>query len=420
MTTNYSLQLPYIPQTVVVFGCGGTGSRLIPAIAQLMSTLPTLINPEMVLVDFDIVEEKNLSRQNFAKSDVGKNKAEALAARYGKAYDLKITPIALAAGTLEYQEALSMYNLRDRLQGPTMYILAVDSAKARRQILENALSVQSGAGISSIVIDAGNEDIFGQVSVFTTGRIGKTAAKDLEFIYNWYQGYLPGDTIISEFPIDIPFYANMQDGESTRSCADLDQTLAINNLMAAQVIAYAQNFLMGKPSRSWRTNFDLFNGVSYDTVSVTEVLRRASGLEYEGTERAVRQFSSNIRNHMLTNSSMMDPVFTELSSSLEDEMLSENPVRYNTSKMISESLGTKFTPSLCYRADFPDYYKDEYVALWGEGFKLPEISEDDQRTYEIALQILEELNQETAAATAAVQVQTAEATEATEDETEED
>lgn len=398
MSTNFIFQLPYIPQTVVVYGCGGTGSRLIPAIAQLMSTLTTLIAPEMVLVDFDEVEEKNLSRQNFAKPDVGKNKAEALAARYSKAYGVKITPIKLAAGTTEYLEALEMFNVSERLKGPSMHIIAVDSVAARQSILKSALRSQAGQPNSSIVIDAGNEDIFGQVSFFTTGKINPNSAKDLEFIYNWYQGYLPGDAItLSELPMDIAYYAYMQEGTSTRSCADLDQTLAINNLMAAQVIAYAQNFLMGKPVRSWRTSFDLFNGTSYDSISVPEVLKRAAPWKTDAKNRAANQFADTLRNGLFANSNIMDAVFTELSSSLEDEMLSDNPVRYETAKMISASLGTKFTPSLVFKDDYPDHYTENFIAMWNEGFRIPEASEEDRRTYEIAERILAEMQAETEA-----------------------
>lgn len=417
MATNLVFQLPYIPQTVVVFGCGGTGSRLIPAIAQLMSSLTTLIMPEMVLVDFDIVEEKNLARQNFSKADIGKNKAEVLAARYGKAYGLKITPITVAAGTPEYLEALEMYNLRERLSGPSAYILAVDSANARRQILKSALRNQSGMANSSVVIDAGNEDIFGQVSFWTTGKIGQNSAKDLEFIYNWYQGFLPDAPVLGELPMDQLYYANMQDGESTRSCADLDQTLAINNLMAAQVIAYVQNFLMGKPNRSWRTSFDLFNGVSYDPISVPEVLRRALPVD-PPKDPATRRFLEELRGGLFANASVMDAAFTELSSSLEDEMLSENPVRFETAKMISGSLGEKFTPSTLFKTLYPDYYTEEFIASWNEGFKIPEPSEEDRRTYEIAEKLLREMQEEAAALNA--RTQEVEATTAEEEEGDDD
>lgn len=396
MSTNFKVQLQYIPQTVVIFGCGGTGSRIIPAVAQLMSTLQTLVNPELILCDFDIVEEKNLSRQNFARPDVGKNKAEALAGRYSKAYNLKVTPITVAAGTKEYAEALNMFGVADRLRGPTLYIIAVDSVKARQEILANALLLQSGSAVSSVVIDCGNEDIFGQVSYFTTAPISAEAGRDLEFINNWYQGVIPGEHVLHELPVDVLYYSQMREGESTRSCADLDQTLAINNLMAAQAIAIAQNVLMGKPMNYWRVNFDLFNGVSYDTVSVSELVKRAASRHVRtGTSSADRTFSDKLDRMYSTASGGISAQIIEMCAGLEDEMLSDTPTRYETSKMIRESLGLpKFVPGTLFAGNYADYYTEEYKTLWNTGYNLPKPSEEDVRTYELCQNILKEMQDE--------------------------
>ncbi|MEM4396367.1 MAG: ThiF family adenylyltransferase [Candidatus Woesearchaeota archaeon] len=58
---------------VTIIGCGGTGSWLAELLAK------TGIN--LVLMDPDIVEESNLERQNFDKSDIGKLKVNALKER---------------------------------------------------------------------------------------------------------------------------------------------------------------------------------------------------------------------------------------------------------------------------------------------------------------------------------------------------
>lgn len=58
---------------VAIFGCGGVGSNL----AYLLSKDPQV--QRMYLIDHDIIEIGNLSRQFFIKDDVGKNKAKALA-----------------------------------------------------------------------------------------------------------------------------------------------------------------------------------------------------------------------------------------------------------------------------------------------------------------------------------------------------
>ncbi len=62
---------------IYVIGAGGVGSWLVPAICLLT-------DPEKVtVVDGDTLEEKNLNRQLFTSDDIGKPKADALAARYG-------------------------------------------------------------------------------------------------------------------------------------------------------------------------------------------------------------------------------------------------------------------------------------------------------------------------------------------------
>lgn len=75
---------PYLPPTVkkiVIFGAGGTTSWFLPKLVKMLYSLKIIA--EIVLVDGDIVEEKNLLRQNFAPCDVGQNKAHVLANRYG-------------------------------------------------------------------------------------------------------------------------------------------------------------------------------------------------------------------------------------------------------------------------------------------------------------------------------------------------
>jgi len=58
---------------IIIFGVGGSGSNL----AYMLSKSPKV--ERMTLVDFDIIEHKNLERQFFIKEDIGKNKAEAMA-----------------------------------------------------------------------------------------------------------------------------------------------------------------------------------------------------------------------------------------------------------------------------------------------------------------------------------------------------
>ncbi len=65
------------PVKIVVLGAGETGGYLIPHLYRIAfadSERPYRI----IICDGDIVEEKNLIRQNFVKQDIGRNKAAVL------------------------------------------------------------------------------------------------------------------------------------------------------------------------------------------------------------------------------------------------------------------------------------------------------------------------------------------------------
>lgn len=393
MSTNLTFQMPHIPQTIVIYGVGGTGSRIVPALAQLMSKMPTLINPEMILVDFDVVEPKNLDRQNFASSDVGKNKAEALAARYAKAFGVKITPITVAAGTKEYTEALQMFGVYERLASPSLHVIAVDSANARREILKSAMQMQTSCAHSSVVIDCGNEDIFGQVGYFTTGRGNHDSAMEMETVYNWYQGVIPGQIVVPDMPFDPDYYINMTEGVSTRSCADLDQTLAINNIMAAQAVIIAQNIMMGKPMNYHRVTFNLFHGVSHENIQIPDMIRRMESLGkyHSGSQCIGRELTRGVT----CNSNVLSTQMHELFSSLDSEMLSNSPARYEMSKTIRETLGLPaFEPSLMLAARYPEQYRPEWIELWKKGYELPQIPEKDREVFEELQRVFAEMQAE--------------------------
>ena len=75
------------PIHIVMLGCGGTGGHIAPHLYRL---LYSLFRPaKVILCDGDIVEKKNLVRQNFIAADLGKNKAEVLATRYAGAFGME-------------------------------------------------------------------------------------------------------------------------------------------------------------------------------------------------------------------------------------------------------------------------------------------------------------------------------------------
>jgi hypothetical protein len=210
------------------------------------------------------LEEKNLLRQNFAKSDVGKPKAAVLAQRYGKAYNMNVVPvIKYADGTRDlFKETPGADTMQQ-----SMVIMCVDSASARRAVLNtiDACNIPSDPSQATFVIDSGNEDTFGQVKFFTW-----TALIDpYEYVPHLTLPKLsPIQYEINFMPVDFAFYDTLVDTPARGSCADLDQTLAINNFMAADIMGivqayyYNQGFTFNTLSKS----LDGANETSYNSI----------------------------------------------------------------------------------------------------------------------------------------------------------
>jgi predicted ThiF/HesA family dinucleotide-utilizing enzyme len=247
-----------IPSNIFVIGCGGTGSRLVPSLVQFIRSItkehvPTgwLGSTNIILIDGDVVEAKNLIRQNFIPNDVGKNKAAVLANRYGKAYGMNV----VAYPNFIDKKDVNKGNLRhaivestgaDTHSGNDMVIMCVDSAEARR-IVMNALTPTGSH--KTVFIDAGNEDSFGQVRMFHNVVITDYLSINHENLRKQYktpERIELDPPVLSYIPYDPEFYRTLQDNPGLGSCADLDQTLAINSLMAMYILSFVQNYYYGK------------------------------------------------------------------------------------------------------------------------------------------------------------------------------
>ena len=83
--------------SIVVIGCGGTGSWLLPKLIKTINDAKRkdLLTEKfkLILVDADNIEDKNLVRQNFIGPEIGINKAEVMATRYGPHLDPSIEVI---------------------------------------------------------------------------------------------------------------------------------------------------------------------------------------------------------------------------------------------------------------------------------------------------------------------------------------
>ena len=163
---------------ILVVGCGGTGSHLVGLLSQLMMYQDSI--KELILIDGDVIEPKNLRQQRFNKSEIGINKAKALSDRFSK---LDI-PISYVDKYITSKEDMSVL-LAGGKYTDTIIISCVDNNKARKLLHEIFCDSYKFPG-TYIYIDTGNGD--GKV------RRGQTvvgARKDEDLYFNPVAYYYP-------------------------------------------------------------------------------------------------------------------------------------------------------------------------------------------------------------------------------------
>lgn len=275
----FEYQPHFLPSSVILIGAGGTGSRLMPALSQLVkdsikehNPLAWMLQLPIYVFDGDVVEEKNLKRQNFMADDIGKNKAAVVARRYSMAYKIPIHAVpshfsihTLGAGqqaTLTTGEAVNMGTILER----PLIIIAVDSPEARRDILAVIASYwrhsQGRVNGDMFVIDAGNEDDFGQVKFWTGSQLPQgTAVPIFNDLMNQFPDQLPTSKAINFIPFDRQYYSNLGTSAAEKSCADLPQTLAINFQMSSLILTVAQQFLQMRKMNYDGLRFSMKSGM---------------------------------------------------------------------------------------------------------------------------------------------------------------
>lgn len=210
------------PVKIVMLGAGGTGGHIAPHLYRLLHALNRPV--EVIIADGDIVEEKNLVRQNFISCDLGRNKAQVLAERYASAFGMEIQYIPDFVET--EKKLVALLKPRFSYATPetlTILIGAVDNNKSR-QLCHKVFNKSDNL----IYIDSGNGEFTGQV-VCGIRRKGKTYYKPIGEVYP----DILEDT--DKFPTEL-------------SCAEASvsapQSIAANIMAATAVVSYIYNILV--------------------------------------------------------------------------------------------------------------------------------------------------------------------------------
>ena len=268
--------------TIHLIGCGGSGSWLAPHLARITKLLEEVhhLGVRLVFWDHDAVEEKNIFRQNFCEAEVGINKAETLARRFGTAWGLEIValPVPFSA------DAMYRNNLGDRYGDSSMpvFITCVDNNKPRQEVAK-VCSQYFGWWL-----DCGNIKTAGQVSV---GR-GLPPRELSPLRFPSMTTWTPLPSI--QFPgilQDEPDNKNQEMDYSGMSCADIalvdEQGLSINHAIASTTAAMLMKLLVTKDLQHHCAYVSIDSGTTFIYNSpriLTDYLKNTEFVSVEGAE----------------------------------------------------------------------------------------------------------------------------------------
>lgn len=197
-------------------GCGGTGSRLLPLLADLDLALRQFSMPgfDIAVIDPDVVTAPSVGRTMFTASDIGQYKSTVAVDRVNFTYGFHYRSFPIR---YEYP----LWNMARVGEAPDVVITCTDSLKSRVEIYRQMIA--SGRMPPRYWLDCGNDRDFGQVIL---GEIDGHMGRDIP----------PLPTVVDVFP-DIFDRAEDEDDEP-ESCTLPDalsrQRLFINRRAALE------------------------------------------------------------------------------------------------------------------------------------------------------------------------------------------
>lgn len=289
----------YAPiENILIIGCGGTGAYVISHLSRLLGILNKnnkkmgIENISLFLADGDMVESKNLGRQHFIISDVGKNKASALAERYSNAFGIEINVIP---NDIEKLSDFSfLLKMKKNSASGDLVVGCVDNNASRKVINEwFCCDKNNDVDISwrpRFWIDCGNEEKSGQVicgyNPPARGSYGSYKLCPRTFTID-PAALLPAGEF--SLPSVAEIYPEIMSGESKLnselSCAEraisAPQNMQTNVTASTLALNYIQKIILGQGIKSHGVEFSIDNSFTTkfntpDSFNVISTSRRRS------------------------------------------------------------------------------------------------------------------------------------------------
>jgi len=228
------------PVKIVMLGAGGTGGHIAPHLYRLLYAINRPVR--LIICDGDVVEVKNLVRQNFIPADLGENKARVLAERYSTVFGMETEYVpAFIESEERLKELITPRVVRSNYYPFTVIekelvilIGAVDNNRSRQMCNKVFYETEE-----LIYIDSGNSEYTGQV-VCGVRSGGRTLYKPVGKLYP----EVLSDT--DKFPTEL-------------SCAEASisapQAMTANITAATAVVDMIYNILTQGESRVRQVTF---------------------------------------------------------------------------------------------------------------------------------------------------------------------
>lgn len=165
---------PPLGASVVLVGAGGTGARLAVMAVKMLKA-----GDRLMILDDDVLEERNLNRQHFIGADVGRPKAEVVAERL--AQEGRRVGFEVDHRTQKFSKELMTSLRRETALGASAIIIGCVDNKTARRAIWDAISLAPSAFRSVAYIDTGNDIRGGQAvlslwnwPVWEASHLGRT------------------------------------------------------------------------------------------------------------------------------------------------------------------------------------------------------------------------------------------------------
>lgn len=237
------------PICVALVGCGGTGSHVAQSLARIAYHARAAGQEiDLLFIDGDTVEAKNVGRQLFSPAELGRNKAQSLAARFSAAFGLQVAAIP------EMATAETLHAQQPPRAAIGILVGCVDGAAGRLAMHSAlmALSARHDRANWSVWLDLGNHESSGQVVCGTTAPAEQLA------------GCLAVAGVCSKLPAPSVVYPELLQAAKRAPRADCAaqqednlQSLMVNQMMASIGGEYLYNLIVRRRLTTFRTVVDL-------------------------------------------------------------------------------------------------------------------------------------------------------------------